>query len=390
MSEVSINQRSLLLALFFTIFVVQSPGILSGLLLPDISQTFNTQIGICAQVRSFSTTIGAIVALVMGALSVKYRHKSLLLWGLGFLAISAIGCCYAPNLSILFITYSLSGIGAAMASPMTSSIAGNYLSDDIRPLAIGMLLASASLAYVIGAPAISQLADKIGWRYTFLTYILFLNLLSILLTQRSVPSQNKIVGSQGSVFSGFSNVLKTRSACACLVGAVFGSASWQGIVFFGTSFYRSSFELPTLMAAYLLAILAVFFSVGSVLSGRITNRIGRRRLTILGLLFMGSFTVLFTNIASLWVSFSLAVLGSFFGGVRYAASNNLSLEQLPEFRGTMMSLNNASINLGQTVGALVGGYVLLGNNWRLVGTALGGFGLFATLIYYLFSTDPMQ
>ena len=60
-------------------------------------------------------------------------------------------------------------------------------------------------------------------------------------------------------------MLKTRSACACLIGAVFGSAAWQGIVFFGTSFYRSSFELPSLMAAYLLAILAVFFSIGSVL-----------------------------------------------------------------------------------------------------------------------------
>jgi len=277
-----------------------------------------------------------------------------------------------------------------MASPMTSSIAGDYLGDDIRPIAIGMLIASASLAYVIGAPTISQIADRIGWRYTFLTYILFLNLLSILLTQRSVPSPENTLRTQVGLFSGFNTVLKTRSACACLIGAVFGSAAWQGIVFFGTSFYRSSFELPSLMAAYLLAILAIFFSIGSVLSGRITNRVGRRRLTILGLLIMGSCTILFTNLSALWVSFPFAVLGSFFGGIRYAASNNLSLEQLPEFRGTMMSLNNASINLGQTVGALVGGYVLLGNSWRFLGTALGALGLLATLIYYLFSTDPIR
>jgi predicted MFS family arabinose efflux permease len=243
---------------------------------------------------------------------------------------------------------------------------------------------------VIGAPVISQLSEIIGWQLTFLTYILLLNVVSILLTKRFVPSSENPQRAQANLFSGFNTVVKTRSACACLIGAILGSASWQGIVFFSTSFYRSSFELPTSLAAYLLALLAIFFTVGSVLSGKITNKIGRRKLTILGLVFMGTFTVLFTNIPMLWVSFPIAALGSFFGGIRYAAANNLSLEQLPEFRGTMMSLNNASVNLGQTFGSMIGGYLLLWNNWNIVGASLGILGLIGSIIYYLFSVDPMR
>ena len=277
-----------------------------------------------------------------------------------------------------------------MVSPMANSIVGEQLTGDMRPLAIGMLIASASLAYVFGAPAISQLGDMIGWRYTFLSYILILNIIAIILAQIFVPVSNTIQSLQTSWLSGFKTVIKNRSASACLIGAILGSASWQGIVFFGTSFYRSSFELPTLMAAYLLSILALFFTVGSILSGRFTNIFGRKRLTIVGLILMGLFTILFTNISRLWVSFPIAALGSFFGGLRYAASNNLSLEQLPEFSGTMMSLNNASVNLGQTLGSMVGGYVLLWNNWSFLGTALGAMGLVASLIYYLFSEDPMH
>ena len=95
----------ILISLFFSFFVVMSPGILSGVLLIDISQAFNTQIGLVAQIRSLSTSLGVIMALVMGAISVPYKHKNLLLIGLGLLAVSAIGCCYAPNLTTLFIVY---------------------------------------------------------------------------------------------------------------------------------------------------------------------------------------------------------------------------------------------------------------------------------------------
>ena len=277
-----------------------------------------------------------------------------------------------------------------MVTPMTNSLVREHIEEDLRPLAIGMLIASASLAYVIGAPAISQLAQRIGWRYTFLSYILILNLLSILLVQISLPIQNTSQSTGSGFLSGFKTVAKNRSALACLIGATLSSAAWQGIVFFSTSFYRSNFELPTLLAAYLLAIIAVFFTIGSVLSGRITNKIGRKRLTVFGLLVMSSFTILFTNIPNFWVSFPIAVLGGFFGGIRYAASNNLSLEQIPEYGGTMMSLNTAAVNLGATLGSMIGGYILLVSSWQYLGTALGSLGLIALLIYQIFTKDPLS
>jgi len=277
-----------------------------------------------------------------------------------------------------------------MVSPMGNSLVGEHFKGDMRPMAIGMLIASASLSYVFGAPIISQLEQRIGWRFTFLSYILILIIISIILVQISVPSQQTTQNKNQSLLSGFKSVLQNKSALACLVGVIFSSASWQGLVFFSTSFYRSSFELPTILAAYQLSILAIFFTCGSLLSGKITNRFGRRNLTVVGLLIMGLFTIVFTNVSWFWVSFSIAVVGSFFGGVRYAASNNLSLEQVPEFRGTMMSLNSAAINLGATLGSIVGGYILLVYNWSILGAVLGVFGILASLLYHLFAKDPLQ
>ena len=386
----NLRPKIILVALFFSFFVTQTPGILSGLLLVDISQDFNTEIGITAQMRTLSTGLGLIMALLMGAISMKYKHKNLLLIGLGLVAASAIGCCYSPSLAVLFIVYSMSGLGLAMVSPMANSLVGEHFHGDMRPMAIGMLIASASLSYVFGAPIISQLEQRIGWRYTFLSYILILNIISIILIQTSIPSPEKGSNPSHNFLSGFKSILRNKSALACLFGVIISSASWQGLVFFSTSFYRTSFELPIILAAYMLSIFAIFFTSGSLLSGKFTNLFGRKKLTIIGLLVMGLFTILFTYVPWFWVSFPIAVLGCFFGGVRYAASNNMSLEQVPEFRGTMMSLNSAALNLGQTVGSMVGGYILITYDWRILGITLGIFGITASIIYYIFTDDPRQ
>jgi predicted MFS family arabinose efflux permease len=390
MTHETLRPKIILVALFFSFFVTQTPGILSGLLLVDISQDFNTEIGITAQMRSLSTGLGVLMALLMGAISMKYQHKTLLLIGLGLVAASAIGCCYSPTLAFLFLVYSLSGIGLAMVSPMANTLAAEHFHGDLRPLAIGMLIASASLSYVFGAPIISQLEQMFGWRHTFLSYILILNIVSIILIQFSVPLSENRSNPSHSFLTGFRSVLGNKSALACLFGVIISSASWQGLVFFSTSFYRTSYELPILLAAYMLSIFAIFFTSGSILSGRFTNIFGRKRLTIIGLLVMGSFTILFTYVPWFWVSFPIAIIGCFFGGVRYAASNNMSLEQIPEFRGTMMSLNSAALNLGQTIGSMVGGYILLAFNWKILGTVLGLFGITASIIFYVLTDEPLQ
>ena len=56
-------------------------------LLVEIAQDFGLPLGVSAQIRSLSLAIALVTALALGALSVRYRHKNLLLAGL--LALSA-------------------------------------------------------------------------------------------------------------------------------------------------------------------------------------------------------------------------------------------------------------------------------------------------------------
>ena len=71
------------------------------------------------------------------------------------------------------------------------------------------------------------------------------------------------------------------------------------------------------------------------------------------------------------------------------ALNSLTLEQLPGFRGPLMSVSEALANLGTAIGTGFGsGVLLLLYGWDIMGTVVGGLGVIAGLILYKFAIDP--
>ena len=101
-----LSSRRLMLASFMTSsFATQPPGLITMLLLIEIGLTFGQQVGISGQIRTLSSIVGLIVSLLLGALSIKFSSRSLLLTGLLLLNLSAIGCSIAWNFtSMLFYT----------------------------------------------------------------------------------------------------------------------------------------------------------------------------------------------------------------------------------------------------------------------------------------------
>jgi len=92
----------------------------------------------------------------------------------------------------------------------------------------------------------------------------------------------------------------------------------------------------------------------------------------------------------MWLAFILVMIGNFFGGMSSSAGQSLNLEQVPEFRGTMMSLSTAFGAIGSTLGAGLGGYLLLVSNWETLGIVFGVMGIIGAIIIYIYATDPIK
>ena len=389
--EKSSPGRLFLPSLAFSYFATGPLGVLVSLLLIDIGKTFSVSEGVMGQINTLYSIVAVVFALLMGILSIRFKPKSLLLIGLLFIGISALGCFVAPDFNGMLVSYSLSGLGWAMVSPMGVTLIGEHFSLEKRASAVGWIIAGGALPFVIGAPIIASIASLGGWRLAIIGFVIPILLASLLLAFISLPSisHSHRPTVNGKIYlRSFKGVLSGRSAIACLTGDALRSASFIAILIYGASFFRQRFLVSIDFASIWILGAASCYAFGGLVSGPLVNGFGRKSSTVLTAFLAGIFTITYACVFSLWLSLTLGFIGSWFFGMVASAANSLTLEQVPEFCGTMMSIDTAAMNLGSAFGTALGGLALLSFGYEGLGIALGVMGVAAAVVFYLLTTDP--
>ena len=384
--------RLILPALILSRIATRPQAILMGFLLVNIGLTFGSVVGVMGQILTFSSILSLVFALVMGFLSVRFKPKPLLMVGLFLFVASALGCSFAPNYVAMLLFYSLAGIGVAMVNPMTQTLVGEHIPIEDRPSAFSYIMMgmSFSSAFIAG-PVINYLSGFRGWRTAYLGYVLPVSLAGLILAMIGIPSASKNPqpsAENQSYLEAFKNVLSNKSAVSCVACTALALVTFQGIIAYGISFYVERFQIPLDWRTLIWAGMAFSVTIGSFLGGKIVKRFGRKPISIVGVLLVGLSTVLYTNIPNLWTSITISWFCCFIAGVRSPAATSLTLEQVPRFRGTTMSLNSAASSLGSAFGSGIGGAILLGYGYGVLGIVLGGMGIAASFIYHFFTIDP--
>jgi predicted MFS family arabinose efflux permease len=386
----TVKGRLLLPALTIARFAVTPPIIASGLLLVDIAATFGQPVGVMGQMRTTSSTLSMIMALAMTVLSVRYRHKSLLLTGLGFITVSALGCYIAPNFTTMIVIYSLVGIGASMVDPMTMALVGTNFPRKDRSRAVGWLIAGNSLSFLVGAPLIAYLAGLGSWRTAFLFWVFPVALLGIGSVIYGLPSRREDNTRTANVdyTASFRAVFTNLSALSCLIGSSLTGASYQAILVYSASFYRQQFSVSRSFASMFVIGGALFFTIGSISCARFVKKYGHKPVIVIAGLIGGLLIASYTNLPSLWFSGSARFLGGLFLAFAFSALSSLTLEQVPEYRGTLMSINSAVMSIGSAIGSFIGGLALLWYGYPLVGISLGSLAISSAIIIHFLAVDP--
>lgn len=385
--------RLLLPSLTISYFATIPPAILVNFLLIDIGHTFNRSVAVTGQIQTAASLVGAISAVLMGVLSVRFNHKSLLLMGLFFISITALGCAFALNFAMMLIAFSLFGLGVCIVEPMLFSLVGEHFPLEKRTNAIGWIITGVALSSLIGAPIYGFIVSlEFGnWRLAFLGNVLPVSLLGLAMAAKGVrsPSQrphpNMI---NGKYLEGFKGVFANHSATMSLVGAALSIAGFQAIVLYGISYFRQRFLLSIEYVTFIWPVFSFCYILGNQVSGRVVNQYGRKLVTVLSALFAGIFIISFMNVPNLWLAFTFTCIGCVFFGMLATASFSLTLEQVPNFRGTMMSLRSASTSMGAALGAGIGGWALFWWDYERVGLVLGALSIAAAIIFNILVFDP--
>ena len=134
--------------------------------------------------------------------------------------------------------------------------------------------------------------------------------------------------------------------------------------------------------------LALSVFIGALSGGKIVDKYGRKPSTVFLTLIYGLCAVLFATVPNAYVATALGILAGLMMGLRQPAINSLTIEQIPEIRGSITSLSSASGNVGSMIGAIIAGFLLLNYGWVTAGITLGSAAILAGITLQIFAKDP--
>jgi len=382
--------------------------------LPTLAQAFNAsfqhvQWVVLAYLLAITTLIVSV-----GRLGDLIGRRRLLLAGLLLFTVASVLCGVAPTLWLLIVARAVQGLGAAIMMALTVAFVGEAVPKARTGSAMGLLGTMSALGTALGPTLGGVLIARFGWPAIFLVN-LPLGVLAFLLAQRYLPVDRMGSTTDRAGFDPWGTLLLALTLAAYALAMTMGRGSFgalnmalllAAVVGFGLfvlaetraasplirlAMFRNpvlsaGFAMSTLVTTVVMATLVVgpFYlsgalaldaaRVGLVMSsgpiaaaltgvpaGRIVDRFGAQRMSIVGLIGMAvGCSILPMLPTSLGVPGYIAPLVVITAGYAlFQAANNTAVMTniQPDQRGVISGLLNLSRNLGLITGASIMGTV---------------------------------
>jgi predicted MFS family arabinose efflux permease len=381
--------RLVLPSILFSGFSTYPYTIIVSVLMVEISQSLGVQLGVAGQIRTFQSASMFIGSLLVATISHRYNSKHLLLTGQAFLVIASTSNYIVPTFPSLLFSAILAGIGMALIIPMTNTLVAENYPIEKRNKVLGFLGVYGGISFLLGGTIATILAFYGGWRFSFLAYSGIISIMGLLIGLIGLPQSSTIQSEETiGLLEAFKGIAASTSALGCLAGTVLAFIAIQGLYFFSFSFLKEVHGANASLVGLIYSGTSAFFILGSLVSGWMINRFSSKSISIWSTIAFSVCTLLLIIVPSFWISVFFLSIGHFFDALRYTALASLSLEQVPNFKGSMMSLRGAATSLGLTIGSGIGGLILLWWDWQMMGVAYLVSGFLASSIIFLKVKDP--
>jgi predicted MFS family arabinose efflux permease len=368
-------------------------GVIFQILMLDIAASFNVQVGTASMAASVGSISGIFFGLLMAVVNVRFNHKYLLMGGLVCTGLASLGYYFAPTFPLMLASNIGVGAGIAIVTAMTYAIIGDVYPLEKRGRAVGAIVASTTLASIIGGPTAGYLAALFGdWHMVLITMTLPTVLAGIVLSGLVIPKHRtvNIVHQVKEPFTvGCKSAFTSPSAMSALAVTMLMFAEGS-VSYYTVSFFRQQFGMTVSWGSTFVLIGSIVAASGGVAAGLLVNRIGRKRLGNFTFIIASILTVAFMLIPDVWLSSGLSILRYWFAAMTSTAGGCLILEQLPKYRATVMSLNTAFMNAGMLMSSLIGGFALNAYGFQVLGLVLGSLGIVGTVVWITLVKDPTK
>ncbi|RWB19205.1 MFS transporter [Mesorhizobium sp.] len=330
--------------------------VIMGLLL-DVSADLGVSISAAGLLIS-GYALGVVVgAPLLGALTGRLAKKTLLLALMVVFTIGNLACALAPGYWTLMAARVLTAFAHASFFGVGSVVATSLVAPNRKASAIALMFTGLTVANILGVPFGTWLGQTYGWRSTFLAVTLVgvvAFAVIALLVPRDEPAAADDESSEGALA-----VLGRRPV---LLGLLTTVLSWVGVFAAFTYLAPILTRISGFSEAAVSPILLVFgggLVAGNLLGGRLADR--NLVPTVVATLIALS-AVLFLMTVAIHQPIAAIIAVGLLGAAAFATVAPLQMWVLEKAEGAgqglASSFNIAAFNLGNAIGAWLGGFVI--------------------------------
>jgi MFS transporter, DHA1 family, inner membrane transport protein len=372
-SSVLRSEYLILFAVVILMIVNQTVVVIISPLAVAIADEFDVSVSLSGQLRTVSAVLSAMLAPFVGLMSDRLGRKPIMLLGLFSILACGLASSVAPTFGLLMAVQTIAGFGIASLLPSGYAVVADTFPIERRAWAIGIVSIGQPMAWVVGLPLIGLVADTFGWRWSFIAVPVLFSLVGFFFL-RYVPSSQKKTRTAATArpLAGIASILKSRSPRLWIIAELTSYSGWAGTLVFLGAYYITEHGRSAALTGVLLALTALAFVIGSLLSSRIVSRIGLKP-AIFTSAAASALTLIFTMLVhpGVWVTLSILMLFGMFQGIRGAAASVLGLMQSPEHQGAMMGFRASVVQMGYVLGGATGGVLLATGGYTLLGVVFG-------------------
>lgn len=343
-----------LLALALSAFAIGTTEFVIMGLLPQVAGDLHISIPTAGWLISGYALGVAIGAPIMAVLTAKLPRKKTLLLLMVIFIIGNLMCALAYSYDFLMLARVITALSHGAFFGIGAVVASNLVAPNRRASAVALMFTGLTLANVLGVPLGTALGQAFGWRSTFWV-VSVIGLLSLVALYRKLPSSQEEAPTE------------LRKEIAALRGGGIWLSLLMTVFFAAAMFALFTYIAPILTEvtqvsehgiSWILLLMGVGLTLGNIVGGRLADWRLSVSLTTTFLL-IAIFSALFS-----WTSYSLLaaeVTLFLWSAAAFSAVPALQINVVAYGKkapNLVSTLNIAAFNVGNALGAWVGGVVI--------------------------------
>ncbi|MEO7121654.1 MAG: MFS transporter [Lacisediminihabitans sp.] len=322
--------------------------------------------------------LGVVVgAPTIATLAARFPRKQLLLCLAATFTVATVASALLPSFGLVLLARFVAGLPHGAYFGVASLVAASLMGPGRRARGVAVVLAGLTISNIIGVPAITLLGQATSWRVAYLA-VAAIFAASFVAIAFLVPFQDgDPAATMKRELQAFGRV---QVWFALLIGAV-GFGGFFAVYTFISPLVTDVTGLGVHFVPVVLIVVGVGMTVGNLVGGWSADRNIMRSIFI----FFGVFALSLAGLALTASSIAGLLIFTFMVGASAAALSPAIQTRLMDVAGNSQTLaaavNHASLNLGNSLGAFLGGVTIVAGlgyvspSWVGLGLCVPGVAL---------------